>query len=91
MVYTGSYPRQNGVASSMVYDPLRQTMVAALNDPSTIGNFTTETFSPAGLRFSTVSDEIAIDGAGLAAVYAISPDPSRPLSWPDMRATRVLD
>ncbi|MEZ3549327.1 MAG: alkaline phosphatase family protein [Muribaculaceae bacterium] len=77
MVYTGSYPRQNGVASSMVYDPLRQTMVAALNDPSTIGNFTTETFSPAGLRFSTVSDEIAIDGAGLAAVYAISPDPQQ--------------
>lgn len=74
MVYTGGYPRQNGVASAMVYDPERQQMVAALNDPATIGNFTTETYSPAGLRLSTVSDEIAIDGAGVAAVYAIAPD-----------------
>lgn len=74
MVYTGSYPRENGVASAMVYDPKRQEMQPALNDPSIIGNFTTETYSPSGLRHSTISDEIAIDGAGVAAVYAIAPD-----------------
>lgn len=77
MIYTGSYPRQNGVASSMVYDPGRHDMVAALNDPTSIGNFTTETYSPTALRFSTVGDEIAIDGAGLGAVYAIAPDPQQ--------------
>lgn len=74
MIYTGGYPRQTGVASSMVYDPVSAGMAAALNDPSSIGNFTTETYSPAGLRLSTISDEIAIDGAGVAAVYAIAPD-----------------
>lgn len=74
MVYTGNYPRETGVASAMVYDPSRQGMVAALEDPASIGNFTTETYSPAALRLSTISDEIAIDGAGMAAVYAIAPD-----------------
>lgn len=74
MIYTGSYPRANGIAGSKVYDPTAQTMKPALNDPNSIGNFTTETYSPAGLRLSTVSDEIAIDGAGVAAVYAIAPD-----------------
>lgn len=74
ILYTGAYPRQTGVASAMVYNPDKAEMVAALNDPSSIGNFTTETYSPAGLRLSTISDEIAIDGAGVAAVYAIAPD-----------------
>lgn len=74
MIYTGAYPRQTGVAAAMVYNPEKSEMLAALNDPSTIGNFTTETYSPAGLRLSTISDEIAIDGAGLAAVYAVAPD-----------------
>lgn len=77
MIYTGGYPRQTGIASAMVYDPSTAGMVPALNDPSSIGNFTTETYSPSGLRLSTISDEIAIDGAGVAAVYAIAPDPQQ--------------
>ena len=48
MGYTGAYPRQTGVASSMVYDPESKQMVPALNDPQTLGNFTTENYSPAG-------------------------------------------
>ncbi|MDE6400639.1 MAG: alkaline phosphatase family protein, partial [Muribaculaceae bacterium] len=74
MIYTGAYPRQTGVAAAMVYNPEKAELLAALNDPSTTGNFTTEKYSPAGLRVSTISDEIAIDGAGLAAVYAVAPD-----------------
>ncbi|MDE6442908.1 MAG: alkaline phosphatase family protein [Muribaculaceae bacterium] len=77
MVYTGGYPRLNGITSAMVYDPSRQDMAPALNDPSIIGNFTSETYSPANLRLSTLSDEIAIDGAGLGMVYSISPDPQQ--------------
>lgn len=77
MVYTGAYPRQTGVASSMVYDPEMKQMVPALNEPQTLGNFTTETYSPAGLRLSTISDEISIDGVGVAAVYSIAPDPQQ--------------
>lgn len=77
MIYTGGYPRHNGVSSSKVFDPTVKDMVPALHDPSIIGNFTTETYSPINLRLSTISDEIAIDGAGVAAVYSIAPDPQQ--------------
>lgn len=77
MVYTGAYPRQTGVAAAKVFNPSTGEMVPALNDPSIIGNFTTETYSPSGLRLSTLSDEIAIDGVGISAVYAIAPDPQQ--------------
>ncbi|MDE6299592.1 MAG: alkaline phosphatase family protein, partial [Muribaculaceae bacterium] len=77
MLYTGSYPRMNGVTGANVYDPARQEMLPALNSPSIIGNFTTETYSPANLRLSTISDEVAIEGAGLGWVYSISADPQQ--------------
>lgn len=77
LIYTGGYPRHNGVTAAMKYDPARQDMVPSLNDPSIIGNFTSETYSPSGLRFSTISDEVAIDGAGLGMVYSIAPDPQQ--------------
>lgn len=74
VVYTGGYPRHTGVASSMVYDPEKQGMVPALNDPTTIGNFTSETYSPASLRLSTISDEIVVGGAGESLIYSVGPD-----------------
>lgn len=77
MIYTGAYPRMNGISAATVYDPTRQDMSPALNDPSIIGNFTSETYSPANLRLSTLSDEVAIDGAGLGWVYSIAPDPQQ--------------
>lgn len=77
MIYTGGYPRHNGVTAAKVYDPVSKDMVPTLHDPSMIGNFTTETYSPANIRLSTISDELAIDGAGLAGIYSISPDPQQ--------------
>lgn len=74
MVYTGAYPRQTGVAAASVYDPTTQQMSPALHDPQVIGNFTEENLSPNALRLSTISDEIAIDGVGVASVYSIAPD-----------------
>lgn len=74
MIYTGGYPRHNGVSSSKVYDPAAKDMIPALHDQAIIGNFTSETYSPVNLRLSTISDEIAIDGAGLGGVYSIAPD-----------------
>ena len=74
MVYTGAYPRQTGVAAASVYDPTVQRMVPALQDEKVIGNFTEENLSPVALRLSTISDEIAIDGVGVASVYSIAPD-----------------
>lgn len=77
MVYTGGYPRHNGIGSEKTFNPDSKAMMPALNDPSMIGNFTTETYSPANLRISTISDEVAIDGDGVAAVYSIAPDPQQ--------------
>lgn len=77
MLYTGNYPVATGVPASLVYKPLSKTTGKPLEDPAAIGNFTTETFSPAALRLSTISDEVAIDGAGVSAVYAIAPDPQQ--------------
>ncbi|MDE6335431.1 MAG: alkaline phosphatase family protein [Muribaculaceae bacterium] len=74
MVYTGAYPRQTGVAAASVYDPTTQQMAPALHDSKVIGNFTEENLSPTALRLSTISDEIAIDGVGVASVYSIAPD-----------------
>lgn len=77
MLYTGAFPATTGVPEAYIYSDEGRTMRAALNDPSKMGNYTTETFSPAPLRLSTVSDEIAIDGAGLGAVHAVALDPQQ--------------
>ena len=77
IVYTGNYPRYNGITGARTYSPTHKGMVAALHDPSAIGNFTGDTYSPAALRLSTISDEIAIDGGGKSAVYSIAGDPQQ--------------
>lgn len=77
MIYTGNYPSKNGVVASSIYNAEKHKSEASLNDPSSIGNFTTETYSPHNLMLSTISDEVKIDGAGLGAVYSIALDPQQ--------------
>ena len=79
MLYTGAYPNATGVPGHKVYDAATKSVVPPLSDPATIGNFTNDTYSPASLRLSTISDEIAIDGTGVAYVYSIAPDPQQAL------------
>lgn len=74
ILYTGNYASASGISSEKVYDPASKYPLPILHDPSTLGNFTNETYSPAGLRLSTISDEVAVDGVGLGAIYSISPD-----------------
>lgn len=77
IIATGANPAQAGVPSAQVFDRKTGKNVSALSDPSTLGNFTTETYSPANLLLSTVSDELAIDGAGLGAIFSIAADPQQ--------------
>lgn len=77
MAFTGNYPNATGIPAAAVYNPTLKKAVAPLEDASAIGNFTNETYSPAALRLSTLSDEVAIDGAGVGAVYSIAPDPQQ--------------
>lgn len=74
ILYTGNYAPASGIPSEKVYDPATKIPLPVLHDASTIGNFTNETYSPAALRLSTLSDELAIDGVGLGAVYSVAPD-----------------
>lgn len=74
IVYTGAYAPSSGIPSGKIYDKATKHPVPVLNDPDILGNFTTETYSPAALRLSTIADEIAVDGVGLGSVYSIAPD-----------------
>ena len=73
MVFTGTSPWVNGIASATVYDPESKRVNPVLFDASTIGNFTDETLSPKALTASTIADELRIDGGGPGYVYANGP------------------
>lgn len=77
LLFTGAYPQSSGVPSAEVYDASAAKYRRILDDGNTMGNYTSETYSPAGLLLSTVSDEIMIDGAGLGAVYSLAVDPQQ--------------
>lgn len=73
-IYTGTAPAINGIGGARSYDPEKRRAVATLNDASKIGNYTNETYSPAAIRVSTLSDEVRIDGDGVGQVHAIAPE-----------------
>lgn len=77
MIFTGAPPAVNGIPASTVYDPERHTALATLHDPSKIGNFTDDTYSPSALAVSTIADELRIDNGGLGYVYSLAPDASQ--------------
>lgn len=74
IVYTGNHASASGIPAKKVYDHASKYPLPVLHDPATLGNFTNETYSPIALRLSTISDEIAVDGAGLGAIYSVAPD-----------------
>lgn len=75
IIYTGNYASATGIPADKVFDPASKYPMPVLHDPATLGNFTNETYSPDGLRISTLSDELAVDGVGLGAIYSIAPNP----------------
>ncbi|MDE5957610.1 MAG: alkaline phosphatase family protein, partial [Muribaculaceae bacterium] len=74
LLYTGNYAPASGVSSARIYRIGESGLTPVLEDKGSMGNFTREALSPVNLRLSTISDEVAIDGAGLTSVYAIAPD-----------------
>lgn len=77
MIYTGNYPSKNGVVAAEKYNPAQLKVEPILHDPNSLGNFTNETYSPRNIVLSTISDEVAIDGVGLGAVYSVALDPQQ--------------
>lgn len=74
IIQTGSFPRYTGVTGSTIYDPATKTHAPLFQDAAYIGNFTDETFSPAVLRVSTLTDEISAEGKGKSKIHSIAPD-----------------
>lgn len=75
MLYTGAYPFRTGVPSSLIYNADTRSISPALADTKTLGNFTNDSYSPENLRLSTLSDELAIEGAGMNTIYSVSANP----------------
>ncbi len=73
ILMTGASPIANGIPSAKIYNLTTNLPQSSLHDASTIGNFTDETYSPAPLKVSTISDELRIDTDGNGLVYAIAP------------------
>lgn len=74
MIFTGATASVNGISAATIYDTEKKIGYPILLDPSKIGNYTNETYSPSALLVSTLSDEIRIDGGGTGYVYSIAPD-----------------
>ncbi len=76
LLFTGASPAVNGIGASTVYNREVRRPRPVFNDEATIGNFTTETLSPAALGASTISDEVRISSGGLGYAYSIAANPS---------------
>lgn len=78
LIYTGAYPSQTGVPSAIVYDndnPLCAPRPALAEVKG--ASITNDSFTPALLRLSTLSDELAADGDGTSTIYSVSADPQQ--------------
>lgn len=80
LLSTGATPAVNGIGGTMHFNPASRTLLNIFNDPSQLGNYTSETYSPDALRVSTVADEVKIDAGGLGNVFAIAVEPSWAIS-----------
>ncbi len=77
VVMTGAAPSTTTVSSADVYDRELMKSVPAMHDPASMGNFTSETYSPRSLAASTLADEVRIAGGGVTHVYSVAPSASQ--------------
>ncbi len=73
-IFTGTNPYYHGITGNKKFDWDKLQEVSILYDPQYLGNYTTETLSPANLKSSTIADELKIASGGKSDVYAIAPD-----------------
>ena len=75
MIYTGASPMVNGIPAAHIYNVETNTTRHILYDPSKMGNFTDETYSPVAIKVSTLADEVRVDSDGDGYVYSVAPQP----------------
>lgn len=78
MICTGAYPSQTGVPAAMMFDPAVPGGASRLplvnSGTSTLTN---DSFSPEGLRLSTLADELVVGSDGNSSVYSVAMDPQQ--------------
>lgn len=75
-IMTGAAPAVNGVGAEYIYDPAARRVEHIFADPTTLGNFTAEGFSPSALRVSNITDEVRIASGGTAFTYSVASSPA---------------
>lgn len=79
LALTGAAPSVNGVGGAHVYDTEKKAAFPTFLDPTKVGNFTTETYSPEALKVSTIADELRVDSRGYGMVESVAAEPDRAL------------
>ncbi len=74
MIYTGTYPRINGITGANRYNMETKSSEPILTDKSATGNFTDERYSANALKVSTIADELRVSNAQMGYVYSIAPN-----------------
>lgn len=90
MIMTGAAPSLNGIAAETYYDRSALRPVEIFADASSLGNFTSSTFSPKALKLSTISDEARIASGGVNVAYAVAPTSSVALALAGHSANSAL-
>jgi len=78
MLYTGAYPAETGVPAGLIYDatsPVSSPQLPLVTGSGT--KITNDSFSPSGLRLSTIADELVVDASGASQVYSVATDPQQ--------------
>ena len=78
LLYTGAYPFETGVPSANIYE-VKQSRVTHRPPltPADALSISNDSFTPTGLRLSTIADELVIDAAGAAKIYSVAIDPQQ--------------
>lgn len=89
-VMTGSWPAYTGVPSALVFDSEIQAMRPPLARPMSNGSISNDSFTPDGLRLSTIADELAIASDGKAVIYSVAADPQQAVILAGHAATNAV-
>ena len=75
-LHTGAYPQIHGVERSTLWDTKQHSWRPIFHDPSVIGSYTRDTYSPKALLVNTLGDRIKEASSGAGLVYAVASDGS---------------
>lgn len=89
-VVSGAQPSLSGIDGTTRFDRSRLLYSHVYADPTVSGVHTRESYSPARLRVSTVSDEARIAGSGISTAYAVAATPGQAISLGGHTANAAL-